>query len=486
MSAAHASLRACLVALLVALVLGPAGLVAPGALAVPRASLARSATAASGLAPIRHVFLIVLENKGFDETFGYDSAAPYLSLTLPGLGALVPNYYSVTHQSLANYVAMISGQGSNPLTQADCPHYENVLPGTIAAGGQALGIGCVYPAAVPTLAGQLAMAGLSWHGYMEDMGNAPGQAQACRHETIGGPDRTETARVGDEYAMRHNPFVYFHSIIDTPACARDDVPLDRLPGDLRSVDATPNFSLISPNLCDDGHDAKCVDGRTGGLRAVNVFLRRWVPLILASPAYRRDGLLIVTFDESDGTDARSCCGEPAFPSTLNNGFEDPGRGGGRVGAVMLSPFIDPGTIAEEPYNHFSMLRSVEDIFGLSHLGFAAEAGLRSFGGDVFTCFAPASPRARSGRLPAGWEIKLAVIGQGTAARPSLELKLWHAGRLTVSVRGSARHRTRPTTIVNNRPLTACQPAKVGLRYRHGSVTITARAFGGSERRTIAF
>ncbi len=59
--------------------------------------------------------------------------APYLSQTLPDMGALVPNYYGVTHVSLGNYIALVSGQGSNPLTQTDCQLFLHVIPGTIGA-----------------------------------------------------------------------------------------------------------------------------------------------------------------------------------------------------------------------------------------------------------------------------------------------------------------------------------------------------------------
>ena len=90
---------------------------------------------------------------------------------------------------------------------------------------------------------------------------------ACRHPAVNGADDTQQAERGDQYATRHNPFVYFHSIIDSPACARDDVPLSRLPGDLGGVESTANLSLIVPNLCNDGHDAPCVDGRPGAARA---------------------------------------------------------------------------------------------------------------------------------------------------------------------------------------------------------------------------
>src|SRR5437588_1617219 len=234
---------------------------------------------------------------------------------------------------------------------------------------------------------------------MEDMGNAPGQPKTCRHPALGAKDSTQSARVGDQYAARHNPFVYFGSIVDTPACIHNDVPLDQLPADVRSASTTANYSFIVPNLCNDGHDLKCVDGRQGGLAAADAFLRTWVPRILSSPAYRQSGLLVIMADEAEeaidwaqampigvpaGGDASACCNEPQFPDTPNNGGPNMGRGGGRVGAVMLSPYIDPGTVDLVGYNHFSLLRSVEDLFGLSHLGYAGQKGLRPFGGDLFT------------------------------------------------------------------------------------------------------
>jgi hypothetical protein len=114
---------------------------------------------------------------------------------------------------------------------------------------------------------------------------------------------------------------------------------------------------------------------------VNSFLRHWVPIIRNSPAFR-DGLLIVTFDEASSMDASACCDEQPGPNTKSPGIHGPG--GGRIGAVLISPFIKPGTVSNVPYNHYSMLRSVEDLFGLEHLGYAGRDGLRTFGADVYT------------------------------------------------------------------------------------------------------
>jgi hypothetical protein len=335
---------------------------------------------------VGHVFVIVLENENAATAFGPGSPAPYLSRTLTSEGAFVPGYYGIGHNSLDNYIAMISGQAPTIVTQADCPDFVDVLPGTPTSAGQVLGQGCVYPPAVQTVADQLQSKGLSWKGYMEDMGNDPARdnGTACAHPAVGTPDLTQQAAATDQYATRHNPFVYFHSIIDNAAgCQARDVPLSRLVGDLGSVNSTPNLSFITPNLCHDGHDATCADGSPGGPPAADAFLRQWVPVITSSPAYRRDGLLAVVFDEA-ASDSAACCNEQSGPNTLAPGGSSGGPGGGRTGAVLLSPFIAPGTVSAQDYNHYSLLRSIEDTFGLAHLGYAASSALRPFGSDIFT------------------------------------------------------------------------------------------------------
>ncbi len=366
-------------------VIGLAALVAAATPAVAGSSRpGPSAAASSQKAGERrgpHVFVIVLENQTYDVTFGPASPAPYLSTTLPAEGALLRDYHGIGHLSNDNYLAMVSGQAPNPQTQADCQVYSDFagLP-ALDGDGQAVGSGCVYPAAVRTVADQLDAAGRSWKGYMEDM------AQPCRHPALGARDDTQSARPGDEYAARHNPFVYFHSIIDDPArCAASVVDLSELATDLTSPTTTPSLAFISPDLCHDGHDDPCVDGSPGGLAAADAFLKEWVPRITSSPAFGRDGILIVTFDEAElggtHTDASACCHEPHGPNTLLPGIVGPG--GGRTGTVVIGRRVRPGTVSDEPYNHYSLLRTVEDLFGLSHLGYAGQPGLRSFGADVF-------------------------------------------------------------------------------------------------------
>jgi hypothetical protein len=202
------------------------------------------------------------------------------------------------------------------------------------------------------------------------------------------------------------------------------VNLNKLDADLAAIVTTPNFVFITPDLCNDGHDGDgtgvagkgCVNGRPGGLTSADQFLQTWVPKILASAAYKKDGLLIINFDESDtqsrtvatdpatgvttvtvGFNGDHCCGQQIGPNVTRPVTRSlfvsskriytivvKGYGGDRTGAVMLSPFIKPGTVSDVPYNHYALLKSLEDIFQTgSYLGYAGQAGLVPFGSDIF-------------------------------------------------------------------------------------------------------
>jgi hypothetical protein len=241
---------------------------------------------------------------------------------------------------------------------------------------------------------------------MQDMANsAPAEPATCRHPALSTPDGTQNATASDQYAARHNPFVYFHSIIDSPTCQANDVDLSRLGPDLASAATTPNYAFITPDLCNDGHDEPCADGQPGGMVQANTFLQRLVPQILSSPAYKDHGLLIVTFDEAEGEpgtngDASACCNEQSGPNTINPGGLVPGPGGGRIGAVMLSPCIRAGTVSNLSYNHYSLLRSIENNFGLSLLGYAGQGGLQPFSVDILNnpgCPLPGTKKCKGKR-----------------------------------------------------------------------------------------
>ena len=376
----------------------------------PNPASTTGGSASSGRPGIHHVFVIVLENEPSAATFGSPQDDPYLATTLPAEGALLQNYYGVGHNSAGNYIGFLSGQPPNPSTQGDCASGFNDFPASPGpetwAGASAIepGAGCVYPASVEALPNQLTTKGLTWKAYMEDMGNDAGrdgtQGSVCGHPAVNTQDRTEVASQGDGYAARHNPFVYFHSVIDDAVQCAHVVPLGTTSGsmpasdtshatglaaDLRSVATTPNLAWVSPDLCDDGHDYPCTNETAAGpnrLANIDNFLNQWVPLITGSAAFRKDGLLEITFDEAQfGEDSTSCCNEAAGPASSTPGINGPG--GGKTGTILISPFIKPGTVVTTSFNHYSSLASLEDIFGLSRLG-NAQTVPTTFGTEVFT------------------------------------------------------------------------------------------------------
>ena len=453
----------------------------------------RIVRAAAPAGAIEHVMVIDMENEGFAATFGQFSPAVYLNSTLLKQGQLLSNYFGTSHVSLGNYVAQVSGQGTNPALNNDCLDlaslakpplvggFTDVLPGTdavdrVAHPGQVVGSGCVFPAPTKTTHGAQTIGDqldrkfsknheqereheredgrrLNWRSYAEDMGDdlqrdygtpdSMGGA-TCAHPPINGVDNSNSAAANDQYATRHNPFVYFHSVIDNVQRCNDHVvPLGKLTlgdeatpdsfqghlyEDLQDKETTPKFMFVTPNLCNDGHDATCiapnVEGtknaagkNIGGLVSADLWLKHWMPMIFASPAYQSGKMLIVlTFDESGFNDSRACaeldqskCNSPTGPNVSNPGFSPilgmfkaqvpptatyQYAGGGQVGAVLFNrDLIEPGSVNTVGiYNHFSALRSYEDLLGLTeggddghgHLGFAATAGMLPFGQDVFS------------------------------------------------------------------------------------------------------
>ncbi len=351
------------------------------------------------LPKVKHVWVIVLENKGYASTFGDPSADPYLAQTLPAQGALLQNYYATGHESNDNYISMISGQPPNPQSQGDCQVFDE-FAGAMLEDGVDAGTGCVFGAEVQNIGTQLTAAGESWKAYMQDMGNDPNrETAACGHPALNSTDGTQKAEAGDGYATRHDPFVYFKSVIGeasycdahvvalgTPS---GEMPAAALKGetglasDLAKPGRTPSFSFITPNLCEDGHDFPCTNqpGGASALADIDGFLETWVPKIESSKAFRH-GLIEIAFDESDGpeSDSSACCGEEPGPNTPQPGITGPG--GGRVGAVLISPAIKPGTVVTSEYNHYSSLASWEQLLGVPALAYAASAP--RFGADVYT------------------------------------------------------------------------------------------------------
>jgi phosphatidylinositol-3-phosphatase len=207
------------------------------------ASAGHPCTGAPAPPRFAHVILIVMENHGFDQVAGH---SPFLNALARRCG-LAAGYHAVSHPSLPNYLALVSGS-TQGLDGSDCSP-----GGTCRSGG-------------PSIFGQT-----DWRAYAESM---PG---TCGRSNSGG------------YAPRHNPAVYFTRVAS--ACTSNDVPLTALRGDLRSGHLA-TYTFIAPNLCSDEHDCGVAPG--------DAWLARWVPRITASPAYRAGTTaLFITYDEDD-------------------------------------------------------------------------------------------------------------------------------------------------------------------------------------------
>lgn len=318
--------------------------------------------------PIKHVFLVSLASSGYEAAFGATlSQMPYLANTLRPKGDLLSNYSLLADAAVPNSIAALSGQPPNAQTKADCATYDE-FPSTAAVNSKGIvaGSGCVYPVTTLTLADQLGSARFSWRAYMEGMVDPEtGKSDTCVHPESGGAE----VPVPGGYSARLNPFVYFHSLLDLGDCATNDVPSTEFEKDLRKVDSTPNYSYVSPNLCNAGVAGQCPVGSPEGAAAADAYLAQLVPKILASPAYKKDGLLIVSFGMAN----------PAVPvdpaaTTVAPTAADPLK----VGALLVSPFVTPGSTDAVAYDPYSLLKSTEDLFGLSNLAGAQVSRVKSF------------------------------------------------------------------------------------------------------------
>lgn len=296
---------------------------------------------------VRRVFLVVLAQTDLVALADDSAAAPYVAGKLVPSGTLLTAYASAARGSLANGVALVSGQGPTQATLADCPTAEGAAPADVApdevgADAQQLGDGCVYPFTTGTVADQLVGAGLDWRAYVEDA------AAPCP-------------------VTPRNPFAWFHSLTDDGACARRVGGLQRLDADLARTGASaPALLYVVPGPCHDGRPEPCAPGAPAGAAAADAFLADVVPRILASPAFADGGLIVVT---SDGPPVPAAPAPPA-PAAYPNVGDAAAAGAARVGALLIGDAVRAGVRSDAPAGHFALLRTISDLFALQPLGYA--------------------------------------------------------------------------------------------------------------------
>lgn len=266
------------------------------------------------------IIVVVEENHSYHEMIE-ERQAPHL-VAMAAQGTLLTDYFAIAHPSLPNYIALLTGDTQQITT--DCAS-------------------CSYEA--PTLVDQLSRAHDTWRAYME------GLPAPCSNAETAGP-----------YARRHDPFMYFTAIRNNPRQCANVQPLDRFFADLKA-DTLPDFVWITPNLDDDMHGGSEVKVGSAADRALVTHADDWLAALYAqlraSRSWSVDTRLVVTWDEGlkqENGLVQSCCG------TAN---------GGHIPTVVVGPTVPRG-VDSTPYSHYSLLRSIETQFGLSHLGHASD------------------------------------------------------------------------------------------------------------------
>jgi phospholipase C len=276
------------------------------------------------------VIWIWFENRSFGNIVGRPGSAayansPYLNSKLVRGCGVATNYHVISHPSLPNYIAATAGT-TGGLTR-DCDP-----------------VSCAQRR--PSLFSQLAGHGMTWRSYVESM------PANC--------DRVDS----DVYGVRHNPAVFYPLI--RRRCRRWDVPLGRpqrgpFVHALRA-NRLPSFAFITPNLCHDTHDCP--------VRVGDRWLARWIPIIAASAPYREGNVvLFVTWDEgSDGEQGTICALDLGDPSC-------------HVPLLVVSPYTPRATRSPELFNHYSLLKTAEQMLGFStfvgHAGDSTTQSMRS-------------------------------------------------------------------------------------------------------------
>ena len=285
---------------------------APSASGLPRPSVQAATQPRRALAAgPSHLIVVVEENHSIGQIIG-SAQAPFLN-RLATQGVLLTSYFAITHPSLPNYLAMISGDTQG--ITSDCG-------------------GCNLDA--PNLADQLQSAGISWKAYMEDL-----------------PSPCSDAHRNGAYAKKHDPFMYFASVRDHPDRCAKVVPFDQFGADLQAG-TLPRFVFVTPNQDHDMHGEGGDDAALIG--TADRWLERLYGKLVSSPAWREDTRLVVTWDEGAGADGRTgCCGGLAT--------------GGHVATIIVGPHLKPSR-DHATYTHYSLLRSIEARFGLPYLDHA--------------------------------------------------------------------------------------------------------------------
>ena len=315
-----------------------------------------------------HIFVIMEENQSLDDIIG-KPFTPNLTRLARRYG-LATRYYGVVHPSEGNYVAMLGGDTFG-IHDDDAYFCKSASAAPVCKHASDAN----YPDHTvdqPNLGGQLATRGLTWKAYEESI-PAPGATDVTY------PTPNDAAhRPAALYASKHNGWMNFASIQSTPHRADHIVDFTRLQTDIASGDL-PSFAQIVPNQCNDMHGLKganvpsdCTkENEQGRIARGDAFAGKLVANLMQTAAWHQPGntAIVIVFDEgghhSPPGEASGCCGsEPGDPSN---------SGGGHALCIVITNHGPRGVVDPTPYNHYGLLRTIEDAFGIgAHLRHAGD------------------------------------------------------------------------------------------------------------------
>jgi phospholipase C len=318
-----------------------------------------------------HILVIVAENKGYDLIIGPDTVAPNINRLAQQYG-LASQFFAEVHPSEGNYIAMLAGDTFG-IHDDDAFYCRPGMRDTWCSKSQRTDY-VDHTLTARSLMDQLEARGLTWKAYMESLPE-PGSL-AVRWPTADKPVAGVPAQL---YAAKHNGFLNFRNVQQDTARATKIVDFNVLYRDLSSGQM-PSFAHIVPNQCNDMHGRDAgpdvpADCRKSDHAALitrgDRFIGELVQRITDSPLWRAtdNSAIVITFDENEKDERQGgdqgCCGSD--PAKAGN------SGGGRIPTVVITNHGPRGVVDDRPYNHYSLLRTIEAAFGIEeYLGHAAD------------------------------------------------------------------------------------------------------------------
>jgi hypothetical protein len=244
-------------------------------------------------------------------------------------------YFGTTHPSLPNYLSQWGGDffgihDDNP----SCAAVPAQTPCDPLING-------------PSLVDTIENAGGNWLAFEQSM---PGPGSLAPRYPASGPNTL--------YAQKHNPFVYFKNVVDNPVRLAKILPystVGNIAAKLNGPGPLPDLVYIVPDQCHDMHGTGECSNNDALLREGDQHVHDLVQVITSSRAFTNNSIIVVVWDENDYSSNLGCCLSP-FP------------GGGHTVAIIIPGHVPPGPLrSATPYNHYSLLKTFEDNWGLLRL-----------------------------------------------------------------------------------------------------------------------